>query len=246
MSMRILLIRGMVAGLAAAVVSLLFAWIFGEPQINLAITVEEHHVHDAGAAADPELVSRTVQQTLGLATGLGLFGVAMGGLFAVSFAIAYSRIGQLSARATSAIVAGAGFAAVSLIPSLKYPANPPGVGAHDTVGSRSGLYVILIAVSVAIVVVSAQVTKRLAVRVGHWNAALSGAALAIALVAIAYLLLPEVNEVPPEFPATVLWQFRIASLGTHAVFWIALGLGFGALTERRLGLRRQAVPASTT
>ncbi|MGI5491069.1 CbtA family protein [Microtetraspora malaysiensis] len=133
-----------------------------------------------------------------------------------------------------------------MIPALKYPANPPGVGGSDTVGSRSGVYVVMIAVSVAIVVVSAQVTKHLAERLGSWNATLAGAALAIVLVAIAYLLLPDVNEVPANFPATVLWQFRIASLGMHAVFWITLGLGFGALTERRLSLRQQTRPATAT
>jgi predicted cobalt transporter CbtA len=34
-----------------------------------------------------------------------------------------------------------------------------------------------------------------------------------------------------------LWQFRLASLGTQAVLWITLGLGFGWLTERSLAAR---------
>lgn len=34
------------------------------------------------------------------------------------------------------------------------------------------------------------------------------------------------------FPAVVLWQFRIASLGAQLIMWATLGLAFGAWTER--------------
>jgi predicted cobalt transporter CbtA len=58
-------------------------------------------------------------------------------------------------------------------------------------------------------------------------------------VTIAYLVLPGVNEVPRDFPAAVLWRFRLASLGTQAVLWATLGLVFGALTERSLARAEQ-------
>jgi predicted cobalt transporter CbtA len=51
-------------------------------------------------------------------------------------------------------------------------------------------------------------------------------------VVIAQLVLPDINEVPAEFPATVLWKFRMASLGLQALMWTTLGLLFGALAER--------------
>jgi predicted cobalt transporter CbtA len=63
---------------------------------------------------------------------------------------------------------------------------------------------------------------------------LLAAAAFIVLVTIGCLALPGVNEVPKDFPAVVLWRFRLASLGTQAVLWAALGLVFGALTERSL------------
>ena len=37
---------------------------------------------------------------------------------------------------------------------------------------------------------------------------------------------------PEAFPAVVLWQFRLASLGAQMILWAILGLGFGAWTER--------------
>src|SRR5256885_7716455 len=83
---RSLLVRGMLVGLAAALLALLVAWIFGESQVGRAIAFEEHRAALAGEPPEPELVSRSVQKTLGLATGIGVFGVALGGLFALAYA----------------------------------------------------------------------------------------------------------------------------------------------------------------
>jgi predicted cobalt transporter CbtA len=54
----------------------------------------------------------------------------------------------------------------------------------------------------------------------------------IVVMIIAALLLPGINEVPDEFPAVVLWKFRVASLGAQVILWATLGLLFGALTQR--------------
>jgi predicted cobalt transporter CbtA len=51
--------------------------------------------------------------------------------------------------------------------------------------------------------------------------------------------MPTVNETPVDFPAAVLWQFRLASLGTQAVLWATLGLLFGWLTDRSFRHDRQ-------
>jgi predicted cobalt transporter CbtA len=50
-------------------------------------------------------------------------------------------------------------------------------------------------------------------------------------------MLPPINEVPDGFPAMVLWQFRIASLGMQLVMWTTIGLLFGRLTERAMAER---------
>jgi len=44
--------------------------------------------------------------------------------------------------------------------------------------------------------------------------------------------------VPEEFPAAVLWKFRIASLGAQFIMWATLGLLFGALTQRAIAIHR--------
>ena len=41
----------------------------------------------------------------------------------------------------------------------------------------------------------------------------------------------------PGFPADVLYEFRLLSLGTQLVLWAAIGLLFGRLADRSLGER---------
>src|SRR5437870_9626624 len=89
-----LLVRGMLAGLVAGLLALAFASLFGEPQVGQAIAVESQIRRAAGGPADPVLVSRAVQRSVGLATAVCVYGAAFGGLFALVFAVVYGRIGR--------------------------------------------------------------------------------------------------------------------------------------------------------
>jgi predicted cobalt transporter CbtA len=161
-----------------------------------------------------------------------VYSAAFGGLFALAFAIAYGRVGALSPRALSLILAALGFVAVHLVPGLKYPPNPPSVGDPDTIGLRTALYFSLIAVSLVAMVAAGMLRSRLQKRLGGWNAWLvAGAAYLVLMIAVG-LALPRIDEVPEAFPAVVLWQFRVASLGAQLILWTVLGLAFGALAER--------------
>jgi predicted cobalt transporter CbtA len=63
----------------------------------------------------------------------------------------------------------------------------------------------------------------------------------LVLVAVAQLVMPGVNEVPDGFPADLLWNFRIATLGMHAVLWATLGLVFGWLASKQIGVEHPAL-----
>ncbi|MFB4316910.1 CbtA family protein [Actinomadura sp. 21ATH] len=233
--MRALLIRGLLAGLAAAAAGLLVAWIYGEPQADKAIAFEEAraaHAHAGHGAEEEVVVSRTVQRTSGLITAMAFYGVAVGGLFSIAFAFAYGRIGALGARATAALVALGGFTALVLVPFLKYPPTPPAVGAPETIGGRTALYFGMVALGVLATAAAVVVFTRLAPRLGGWNAATATAAGFAVVVAAVFRLTPRPDAVADGFPGTVLWDFRIASLGVQVVLWATLGLLFGALTER--------------
>ena len=116
----------------------------------------------------------------------------------------------------------------------KYPANPPAVGLPETIGYRTGLYFFMVVYSLAALSCAVSIGRRLATRLGGWNSALVAGAAFIVILAIGQALLPDINEVPADFPAVVLWRFRVASLGTQLVLWGAIGLLFGILAERSL------------
>jgi predicted cobalt transporter CbtA len=243
-----LLMRGMLVGLVAALLSFGFLKIVGEPAVDRAIAFEAQRdeardkakLEEAKAKGlptpaddhEPALVSRPVQAGPGLLTGVAVYNVAFGGLFALVFALAYGRMGDFGARTTSALLAFSGVIAVYVVPSLKYPANPPSIGDAETIGMRTGLYFAMIAISLAAMIAAWMLRNRLVARYDDWNAALIAAAAYLVVMVIVALALPGVDEVPESFPAVVLWQFRIAAMGAQLVMWATIGLLFGALTER--------------
>jgi hypothetical protein len=93
------------------------------------------------------------------------------------------------------------------------------------------------------------VRRHLVPRFGQWNATLLVGGGYVVAMLLCYLLLPGINEVPQAeipgvvgavtdggvtFPASVLWNFRIASLGIQAVMWGTIALAFGPLAGRLL------------
>ncbi|GAA4499145.1 CbtA family protein [Gluconacetobacter tumulicola] len=224
-----LLARGMIAGVLAACLAFLFARVFGEPQVDLSIAFETARDAAAGMAAEPEIVSRKMQASFGLFTAAALYGAAYGGIFAIVFALAYGRVGRVSPRALALLLAGAGFLTFVLIPDLKYPPNPPAVGQEGTIGLRTVTYFEMIVLSLCVMALSILVGRRLIQRFGQWNGMLCGVGLFVALTALVQSGLPNINEVPADFPAIVLWRFREAAIGMQVVLWGALGLIFGPL-----------------
>ena len=252
----VLLWRGMLVGVFAGIICFGFLRLAGEPPVDRAIAFEAQ-IDGAKAHGDahtqagvgvpkeesyPELVSREVQAGVGLFTGIAVYSAAFGGLFALAFALAYGRMVAFAPRATAALLAGAGFVAVYIVPILKYPPNPPSVGEAETIGMRTALYFSMIALSLAAIICAGMVRVRLQPRFGAWNACLIAAAVYLVAMIIAGVVLPVVNEVPEQFPADVLWQFRIASIGAQLLLWTTLGLGFGVAAERA-ALSRSALPA---
>jgi hypothetical protein len=240
---RSLLIRGMSVGVIAALLVMLFARVIAEPQVDLAIAFEaRQEAHAASLAPDhimaadePEIVSRGTQKGLGLLTALGLYGAAMGGIFSLVFAASYGRLGTaIGPRTLSLLLASGAFLAIALVPALKYPPTPPAVGLHETVAFRTLVYFAMIALSLASLVMAIRTGRGLAARIGVFNAVLAAAGLYVLAMIVVQLTLPVVDEVPADFPATVLWQFRIASLGMQAILWSVIGIGFGALAETLL------------
>jgi hypothetical protein len=227
-----LLVRGMLAGIAAGLLTFGFARLVGEPQVDQAISFEERADAAKGEAPEPELVSRDTQAGLGLLTGVVTYGAAFGGLFALVFAYAYGRVGALSARALSAWLALGAFIALVIVPNVKYPANPPSVGDPETIGMRTGLFFLMIAISLAALVFSLKVRRRAALKLGAWNGSIVAGVVFVVIIAAVQLSMPTINEVPAAFPAVLLWKFRVAAIGMQVIMWTTIGLLFGAMVEQ--------------
>ena len=230
MTVRSLLVKGMLVGAVAGVVAFLFAGAFGAGSVQAAIDFESA---TAGAhSLGDELVSRAVQSTVGLATATIVYGLALGGFFGIAFAIAYGRIGRFSPRATAALVGLGGFVTTALVPFLKYPANPPATGDPATLDQRTVLHLLMIVIAVGGAIVAVSLGRSLRARLGDWNATLAAVGAYVVFIGAVLVLLPSVEAVPDGFPALVMWEFRLSSLGTQLAVWATLGLAFGALVER--------------
>ncbi|GIM94867.1 CbtA family protein [Paractinoplanes toevensis] len=237
-----LLIRGLLAGLIAGLLAGVFAYTVGEPKVDAAIAIEEANAHAAGDDGHhEELVGRDGQKG-GLFLATGLYGAAMGGLLATAYTVLRRRLRTSNDTRAALGLAGAALLGVVLVPYLKYPPNPPAVGNPDTINQRTISYLAIVVIGLVAVWAGVVAARTQPV---EWRQALAGVAGFLVVVAVGYLLLPTVDEVPGTFPATLLWNFRIASLGTQAVMWSALGLGFAALATRPVREpAREAVPVA--
>lgn len=232
-----LILRGFVVGIVAGLLAFGWAKIFGEPAVNIAINFESAQDAAKAAAAvaagkpappeDPVIFSRAVQSGIGLLTGMVGAGAGLGCLFAVLFAFANGRMGKLAAGPTSVLIAFYGLASLYLVPALKYPPNPPSVGEPETIKYRTGLYFLMMAISVASTLGALRLRRHLVPRHGAWNGSLMALAVYLVVIAAFFVILPGINEVPASFPAVTLWNFRIASLGIQTVLWGSIGVMFG-------------------
>jgi hypothetical protein len=234
-----LLLRGLLAGLIAGIVAFGFAYVYGEPSVDAAITFEEQMAAaepgaGAGAEEAPPTITRDTQKSIGLLTGIAVLGVGLGGLYSVLFGFANGRIGKLGNRPTALLLAAVCFVTFVLVPWLKYPASPPASTFDDTIGFRTSLYFLMLALSIALTVCAWIVRLQLLPRLGNWNASVATVVGYVVVLLLLGSLMPTVNEVPQGFPASVMWDFRVASLGIQAILWSALGLIFGLLVDRTM------------
>ncbi|MFF0541818.1 CbtA family protein [Nocardia thailandica] len=240
-ALKTLLLRGLLAGLIAGLLAATVGYFVGEPQVDAAIAIEEaasaaaEHAHSAGEAAgghshdaDDALVSRTGQKA-GQFLALALAGLAFGAIFAAAADVA-RRYTTLSGPHLALALALGGWTAVVAVPFFKYPANPPAVGDPETIDQRTWLWVAAVLLGLAAVGAAVFVHRALAGRFATWRL-IGGVAAFVLVTALGYVLLPGVDEVSADFPATLLWRFRVASLAETATLWAGIGLAFAALTE---------------
>ncbi|WP_067677032.1 CbtA family protein [Nocardia miyunensis] len=273
--------RGALVGALGGLVAFLFARLLSEPVIGRAIDYESGR-DEAQQALDkaaglplatdgPELFSRSVQSTVGIGFGMIVFGIAMGALFAVAYCLCVGRVGRVTPRNLALLVAGGMFLVLYGVPFLKYPANPPSIGHPESIGERTGLYLLMVAISAVALVAAIWLGRKVQARLGNWNAVLVSALAFVIVVAVAIVLLPSLGhlsvnhaygdnatETPqplkdpgghivfPGFPADDLYLFRLYSFAAQLLLWTVIGVGFAALAPRLFGRDTEAASSDAT
>lgn len=221
--------RGALAGIAGGVAAALFHLLVTEREIRQALAIEA--ARESGA--HEEMFSRGTQ-VIGGMLGACLYGVFLGLVFGFVCALLWTALSGRGTFTRSIRLAVVIFVAWVLVPALKYPANPPGVGNPDTIGQRTASYLALALGSLLLVFLAWELWKQLAARGIEGAprfAAVSGAYLLA--ITVAYLVLPA-NPDPVDAPANLIWHFRLDSLAGNALMWLVIGITFGWLGDRAI------------
>lgn len=263
-------LRYLLPGVAGGIVCFAFSRVLIEPLIGAAVEYEGTREHAQaqltgdGHEHGHELFSRAVQENLGAAVGVVAFAVTMGVLFAVAYTLiraVLERRGVTPDPVAMALLVAAGmFAAISVVPGLKYPPNPPTVGLDETIGVRSSAFLTITVISVLAACAATGGGVVWSRRWGVWPATAGAVSGYVAVVLVAFAVLPGFREVPgaltgPDgvvvdgFPAQVLADFRTYSLVNQALMWAAIGATWAVisvapicLSARRQRRRRDHAP----
>jgi hypothetical protein len=195
--------RGALAGVFAGIFGFVFARIFAEPVINKAIAYESGRdswlalLNKAAgrpiALDGPEIFSRTIQSTVGIATGIIAFSAAMGALIAVAYLCLHGRF-NVRPRNLVWMIAAFGFFGVYLLPFVKYPANPPAIGHTFTIATRAQLYLVMVASSLILLGLAVWTTRRLMPRFGMVGAVVLAAIGFLVIYGVLIGLLPSLGN----------------------------------------------------
>jgi len=207
-----------------------------EPYIDKAIGIQTQAAINAGQIIDPMQQSnyRMWQKGGEIAAG-SIYGISLSALFGVIFA--YSRNSILlpgsNNRKKALVLAGIMFFVLFLIPTLKYPANPPGVGNPQTIYFREILYVGFIATSGFTALALAFIYKRF----GNNNPLSSQKTIIMLPVIYAIVMVTAYVSFPPNpdkvtMPTDLISNFRIAGAFTIGMFWGLLGIILGSFWDK--------------
>src|SRR5262249_45730616 len=128
------------------------------------------------------------------------------------------------------VVAGLAGWSAAVLPFLKYPANPPGVGEPATIGYRQTLYLGFILLAALGLLLAASLRRRTTARGARaWGGPI---ALYVAWTLGLYAWMPA-NRDPVELSDAIVAPFRALSLAGLIVFWAGFALALGYLGRDR-------------
>ncbi len=223
-----------IAGLIGGAVTAAFHSLLTERVIDKSIAVEKAMIVARGQAPVPPVVDRATQRK-GLIVGFLMYGLTWGLFFGVLFHLTRPwQSPEWTGARSGVIVASLTGWSVAVLPFLKYPANPPGVGDPGTIAYRQGLYASFVVLSVAGTALSLALHRFLGLqgraplrkRTHCWPVAAVYAAYAAAI----YLSMPAIHDLV-QMPGELVLAFRALSLAGLVVFWVVLAGAFAWLSR---------------
>jgi predicted cobalt transporter CbtA len=241
------IVKTLKAALLAAVLAALCVSVFHtfvtEPVIDRAIAIEEQMSHAENGLApgghhEAPIVSREVQKW-GLFLGWFLYAVSWAGLFGALYFLAQNWLPGASPWQRGLAMAALAYWGIALLPFLKYPANPPGVGDPATIDDRQTLYLTLLGLSVIGGAVALALYRQFAPKLSGAKSWLPALVFLGIFSVVMYIALPGSPDAI-TMPLDVVQNFRVLSLSGLTVFWAGFGLSFAWLAQR---LAQDTTPA---
>lgn len=231
-SLGAILKAAVVAGLLAGAITAGMHSLLLEPLIERAIELEEQASQAHDKPSEAPIVDRPTQRW-GMVLGFLVYGAMWGMLFGLlaNFGQSLRPSTWTTARYGLLLALLVGWS-VALLPFLKYPANPPGVGSAESIGYRQWLYISFLGLSI--------MGTAMAVGLSRWRGSTAplsaagrapwtwGVGLYSFYTVVVYVAMPA-NPDPVEMPGELVWSFRVVAFLGLILFWAVLGGAFGWL-----------------
>jgi len=220
----VVLISGAIAGTIFGIVNLALV----EPYLDKAIDLELQNTISEEVNPVEYNNYRLWQKGGEIVAGV-ILGMAFGSLLGIVFVFGRRIIPSSSNIKKALVLSGIIWLVIFLIPSIKYPANPPTVGDPDTINYRQSLFI-------SFILISGFTALGLAILYTKIKSKLSVKFLTVSII-YAFIMTGVFLVIPPnpdEIMASMDFVngFRIMSMLTMTMFWIILGIIFGIIWDK--------------
>lgn len=220
--------RGVLAGAIAGLAYGLYVAAVANPLVEYMEGLEHGHEH-AEHAHDHAETAHAVGESTAAVVSVGsgvLWGVLLGGLFAVAFYLLEPALP--GSRAIKAVVlAGAGFLTVSVAPWLVLPPTVPGAEQTVDTGARLAIYAGMMVVGALVATAAVLGYDRTAPRSRLLGVAV-GVLPVIVLVAVVPIATPTVTH-HGDLPGDLVTAFQGLAVLSQAALWLVVAGSFSWL-----------------
>jgi predicted cobalt transporter CbtA len=219
------LISGAIAGTVFGLINLVLV----EPYLDKAIGIEVQNSINADEEVNlEEHVSYRFWQKGGQVAAGTILGMTFGSLLGIVFVFGKKIISGSNIK-KALVLSGVIWLVIFIIPTIKYPANPPTVGDPDTIYYRQFLFI-------SFILISGFTALGLSIIYNKINLKPLFKLLAVSFI-YAGIMVGAFIAIPPNTdeitaPMDLVNGFRIMSMLTMTVFWIILGITFGLIWNK--------------